>query len=181
MRVAHEISGGFEFIEIPKTVRHLPCFDKRDESVWNEYGYYRIVEPSFDPAIQKKGAGYLNGNVYTYQVVDKTQAEIDQYLEDLLNSDVSQQAIDQRRVDGVVGFDRIKAIIERKYRNGEITANQAINADAYFHPLIKDLNFGSWPYVQGLLNAQAPNVPAGYQSLFDTIKNKVDTYIQDNY
>lgn len=168
----------WEDIETGRKVNNIA---KHSEAYWNSQGIYKVVEPSIDPATQKKGAGYLDGNVYTFAVEPKTQEEQDAYAEQQLNSDVSQQAIDQRRADGIQGFDRIKAIIERKYRTGEITATQAKNADAYFHPLIKDLNFGSWIIVKGLLDAEAPNVPTGYQSLFNTIKAKVDSYIQNNY
>lgn len=181
MRVAYIQGENVTFRQLPKDWKNILNFANLTEAEWNAEGFYRVVEPTINPATQKKGAGYLNGNVYTFAVEPKTQAEIDAYNEAQLNADVSQQAIDQRRADGMQGFDRIKAIIERKYRKGEITATQAKNADAYFHPLIKDLNFGSWIIVKGLLNAEAPNVPAGYQSLFDTIKAKVDNYVTNNY
>jgi hypothetical protein len=181
MRVAYIQGESVTLRQLPKDWKNILNFAKKTEAEWNAEGFYRVVEPTIDPATEKKGAGYLDGNVYTYVVEPKTQEEQDDYAEQQLNSDVSQQAIDQRRADGVQGFDRIKAIIERKYRTGEITANQAKNADAYFHPLIKDLNFGSWIIVKGLLDAEAPNVPTGYQSLFNTIKSKVDNYVQNNY
>jgi hypothetical protein len=181
MKVAYIQGENVTLRQLPKDWKNILNFHKKSEEEWNAEGFYKVVEPSINPATEKKGAGYLDGNVYTFSVEPKTQEEIDAYNEAQLNSDVSQQAIDQRRADGIQGFDRIKAIIERKYRTGEITANQAKNADAYFHPLIKDLNFGSWIIVKGLLDAEAPNVPTGYHSLFNTIKNKVDTYIQNNY
>jgi hypothetical protein len=182
MRVAQYIDGEFSrIIQLPKDWKNILNFHKKSETDWNAEGFYRVVEPTINPATEKKGVGYLDGNVYTYAVESKTQEEQDSYNESQINSDLSQQAINQRRADGIKGFDRIKAIIERKYRTGEITANQAKNADAYFHPLIKDLNFGSWIIVKGLLDAEASNVPTGYQSLFNTIKSKVDSYIQNNY
>ncbi len=183
MRYAKDFNGTIKiYSSIPKKWEDDIAFSMREIAWFNSKGFYEVVEVT-PSNTQKLGAIYFDAvnEVFTYPLIAKTQTELDQEAENALNSDVSQQAINQRRADGMQGFDRIKAIIERKYRNGEITATQAKNADAYFHPLIKDLNFGSWIIVKGLLNAEAANVPAGYQSLFDTIKGKVDNYVTNNY
>ncbi len=183
MRYAKDFNGSIKiYSSIPKKWEDDIAFSMRDKQYLNDKGFFEVVEVT-PSATHKLGAIYFDAvnKVFTYPLINKTQAELDQEAEQALNSDVSQQAIDQRRADGMQGFDRIKAIIERKYRNGEITATQAKNADAYFHALIKDLNFGSWIIVKGLLATEAPNVPAGYQALFDTIKGKVDNYVTNNY
>jgi hypothetical protein len=181
MRVAYIQGESVTLRQLPKDWKNILNFHKKSEKEWNAEGFYKVVEPTIDPATQKKGAGYLDGNVYTYAVEPKTQEEQDAYNEAQLNSDVSQQAIDQRRADGQLGYDRIMAIIERKYRTGEITANQAKNALDYFDPLVEALNRGQWILVQIKLNDQNLVVSSGYRSLYDTVKAKVDTYIQNNY
>lgn len=145
-------------------------------------GWYDVVEPAITDT-ERLGTLYFDdvNEVFTYTVITKTPEEIAAEDEQNMNSDISQQNIDRRRNAGKEAFDRIKAIIERKFRTGEITGTQALNADKYFHPFIKDLNFGSWHIVQAQLNAEAATVPAGYQSLFTTIKTKVDNYIQNDF
>ncbi len=182
MIVAKEIDGNMKvFYKVPEKWDNDIAFYMRDAAHWNSKGFYEVIEVTPSDT-QERGAIYFDAanDVFTYPLIDLSQAELDAKAERELNSDAAQQAINQRRNDGMQGFDRIKEIIERKYRNGEITANQAKAADAYFHPLIKDLNFGSWILVKGILDGTT-NIPAGYQSLFDTIKEKVDAYVTDNY
>lgn len=183
MRYAKDFDGNIRiYTSIPKIFGDDIAFSLRDVEWFNSKGFYEVLEVTPSDT-QKIGAIYFDSenSVFTFKLIDLSQEELDAIAEQQLNQDAAQQAIDQRRQDGMHGFDRIKAIIERKYRNGEITANQAKSADSYFHPLIKDLNFGSWIIVKGLLDSSILNVPAGYQSLFDSIKSKVDAYVTNNY
>lgn len=142
-------------------------------------GWKEVVTPVYDSETQRRGVLIEDGEVFTYTIIDLTPEEIAILAEQALNSDISQQAIDQRRADGMQGYDRAMAIIERQYRDGEITAVQAKNAMAYFDPFIEALNRGQWVIVQ--VNMTGQTVPAPYQQLFNAIKNKVDTYVQINY
>lgn len=145
-------------------------------------GWYDVVTPTITDT-EKLGDPYFDdvNGVFTYYILNKTPEELAAYQEEQLNKDLAQQVIDRRRADGVDGFNKVKAIIERKFRTGEATAAQALSADKYFHSFIKDLNFGSWHIVQAKLVEEEPNVIAAYQTLFNQIKTKVDNYIQNDF
>jgi len=169
------------YSHVPKIFENDIAFSQRAIGYLNSKGFYTVVMPVPDPAIEKLGAieWDATNEVFTYPKIALTQTEIDQRAEQELNSDVFQTAIDQRRSDGQLGYDRIMAIIERKFRSGEITAPQAKSALQFFDPLIEALNRGQWILVQIKLNAAT--VPSGYQSLFTRIQTKIDSYIQNEY
>ena len=179
---AREKDGTIQtYSKIPKIFENDIAFSQRAIGYLNSKGFYEVVTPAFDSEIEKLGAieWDATNEVFTYPKVALTQTELDDKAEQELNSDVYQTAIDQRRSDGQLGYDRFMAIIERKFRSGEITANQAKNALQFFDPLIEALNRGQWILVQIKLNAAT--VPSGYQSLFTMIQTKVDAYIQNEY
>lgn len=168
---------GWKDIETGRPVNNI---SKTDEAYWNSQGIYRVVEPTIDPSTQKKGAGYLDGNVYTFQVELKTQAEQDAYQEQLLNSDAAQTLEYTLEADGKEFFAKFRARMRRLWKDGSMTYAQFKTIREAMNPILSKLVWGDWDIVKDEL--EALSIPSGAPAIYTTIKNKaielVDEYIQ---
>lgn len=67
------------FSSLPNVWKNHINFSSADASLYQSEGFYDVHEPSYNPTTQKLGAIFFDEEfeVFTYPVVDKTQAEID--------------------------------------------------------------------------------------------------------
>jgi len=77
--VAIQINGKIkQFSSIPKSWKNVICgYDTLSSDVWEEAGFYNVVTPSYDSAIQKLGdiEWDSDNNVFTYPVVSLTWSQ----------------------------------------------------------------------------------------------------------
>lgn len=173
------------FNDLPKSWGRILNYDKSSETVHYNDGFREVVTPSYDAATQKLGAIYFDSeaDVFTYPVLEKSPEEISAFEQSQLDSDTAAQKVAQRKSDGAIGFDRIFAIVERKFNAGEITGLEAKAAVSILYPLVEPLNCGMWIEVQTrLANYEANNtVPAKLVSLVNDIQAVVNGYVNDTY
>ncbi|WP_428743235.1 hypothetical protein [Tenacibaculum sp.] len=153
----------------------------------------RQENPQYDPATEKlvyfENPSETPHPVYThlkqlvvgYTAVAMTQAEIDQYAQELQDTDTSAIKLETYKRDGVIGFDRAFALIQRRLDNGQITANQAKGIAQSLYPILEPLYKGQWLLVKVNLDAQTPPANAQLLDIFNKIKNAVDNYVSNNY
>lgn len=144
-------------------------------------GFYDVTTPAIDEATQKLGDIYFNVDHFTYPIIAKTQEELDEYQQELTDNDTASTNNNSRKDDGVVLFDRVMSEIERRYIDGEITGNEAETLESTLYTLIDPLYKGLWRLVKSNLNGTTPPANPTYLEVFNWVKNKVDTYVVDNY
>jgi len=78
---AREENGVIKFYpEIPGDWKNYLNFRQAPESVWQEEGFYDVVEPVFDPVVQRLGSPYFDilFKVFTYPILDKVMPSLDE-------------------------------------------------------------------------------------------------------
>ena len=73
---AIEINGKIEVVnKLPKNKTidgtTIVGFDRLSDSELQEYGYYDLVKPTYDGRIEELANLHLEGDVYTYDVIDR--------------------------------------------------------------------------------------------------------------
>ena len=77
---ANNINGEIKlFNTLPSTwngkKHYMGGFGSSPAEVLEEEGFYEVVDPQYDPAIEELGELYLEGNKYYYTVIQKTWSE----------------------------------------------------------------------------------------------------------
>lgn len=122
----------------------------------------------------------LEIDYYTYQIVDFTQQEIDDYDEQVLATAVIQEE-DKREADGQEAYKWIREKIRRNKNDGTITPAQFKTLRKNLLPIVIKLNYGGFDVVLDELDAAIPNIPAGILlTIANTIRTKVNDYIIAN-
>ena len=145
-------------------------------------GFRDVVQPTFDPTTHKiEGAIYFDkvDDIFTYPVVEMTAQEQLEYAENQLNQDAVAELLDQRKWDGIEGFDKVMKIIERKFRDGSFTANQAKQSVAILYPLIEPLYKGLWLVAKINMNNATNPTDAKILVLFNQVKSKITDYLNN--
>lgn len=64
---------------LPNIWKNILNFPMSDVETFESEGFYELIEPTFNPQLQHLGELYFDevNKLFTYQVIDKTQAEID--------------------------------------------------------------------------------------------------------
>lgn len=124
---------------------------------------------------------HLNTYESRRRVVDLTAEEIAANVEQSLDEDVSATTQNKYKSDGVQFLDRVYAKIIRKMNKGHITSNQAKRLISDLYDSLEPLYKGLWQLVKINLAAETPPTNAKLLDLFNTIKNKVDKYVNKNY
>ena len=116
-----------------------------------------------------------------WNIVALTQDEQDAYLQQVEDNDASAKAVLNYKADGVVGFDRAYALIQRKFDNGVITGNQAKALAEGLYDALEPLYKGQWRLTKIRYNALTPPINADLLDIFTTIQTAINNYINDNY
>lgn len=180
--VAIEINGAIRILNsLPTKWGKQHNYPAMDPSIHYVDGFRDVVKPAYNTDTQKLGVIFFDtsADVFTYPVVEKTPEEIAAFEQKQIDNDTAQQKVIQRKTDGILGFERIFAIIERKFVAGEITGPQAVTAASILYPLVEPLNHGIWIEAQTRLNNAT--IPALLQPLYGQIKAVVDEYVSNTY
>jgi hypothetical protein len=180
--VANKINGQIKTWQgIPNKWQNILNYNKMDPARHKADGFFPVVMPALDPETQRRGQLIWDAaNTYfTYEIIGLTQEEINRRAQDKEDADEASTVVNQRKADGELALDRIFALIERKYKNGDITAAQAKAATGQLYPLIEPLYKGLWILVKERMDNAT--VAAALQPLFNEIKSRVDNYVQNNY
>jgi len=146
-------------------------------------GFKDVILPVLDLATQKKGAIYFDepNNVFTYAIIELTQLEIDAIVQQQLDADIAQDLINNRKSDGVLQFDRLMAIIERKFNDGTFSAPLAKGMIVYFDESISSITRGNWIVAKDNLETSPATTNAGALNLYNLVKDKVSDYVTNSY
>ncbi len=65
--------------QLPDDYKNILNFPKASTEVLENEGFFDLIEPAIDPTTQRLGALFFDetNNIFTYPVIEKTQAEID--------------------------------------------------------------------------------------------------------
>ncbi len=126
---------------------------------------------------QKYGALYedSNGDFKKY-VLDFSTDEIEAHEEKLVDD-----KLDTYQNDGVEFLRVFRNFVYRKYKGGEITENQFKGIRSILAPALMPLKVGAWDLAKDLVDAISEPSNAKMKTLLNKVKNKIDTYITDNY
>ena len=143
-------------------------------------GFFDVIQPTILDT-QKRGVIFFDVDKFTYTVIDKTQQELDDEAQQAEDSDTSSNKHQQYKSDGIRDFDRAFALIHRRFDNGTITGTQAKALAEGLNPSLEPLYKGQWRLVKIYLDAETPPSNTKLLEIFNLIKNKVDTYVSENY
>ena len=143
-------------------------------------GFFDVIQPIILDT-QKRGVIFFDVDKFTYTVIDKTQQELDDEAQRAEDSDTSSNKHQQYKSDGIRDFDRAFALIHRRFDNGTITGTQAKALAEELYPSLEPLYKGQWRLVKIYLDAETPPSNTKLLAIFNLIKNKVDTYVSENY
>jgi hypothetical protein len=79
MKARNENNGIKVYPNLPNDWGNILNFPQADVETIEAEGFFDLIEPEINPVTQRLGAIYFNeeDNVFTYQVIEKTQPEID--------------------------------------------------------------------------------------------------------
>jgi hypothetical protein len=152
-----------------------------------------LPNPSYDPFTHKLVQTYTitdtphseYPHINTYEIgtvaVEMTEQEIANYIQKSEDEDSSTMSHIMYKEDGVQFLDKVYAAILRKVNNGTITANQAKGLISGLYDSLEPLYKGLWQLVKINLAAETPPNNVNLLEIFNTIKNKVDNYVNSNY
>lgn len=154
--------------------------NKLDKPIFNELieKLVRVEEITTEP--HPNYAEMHQFKIY-FNIVVLTQQEQADYLQGVEDSDSSSNKIQQYKEDGVQGFDRAYALIQRKFDNGVITGNQAKAIAEGLYDALEPLYKGQWRLTKIRYDLLTPPVNANLLDIFNTIKNAINNYITNNY
>lgn len=133
-------------------------------------GFFDVVTPVIDDAIEKLGDIFFNVDHFTYPIVAKTAQEQANYAQAQLDADNASTFFNNRRADGLLYLDRFDAYVYRQVVNGQITKAQAVAGLNFFHDAIMPLQRGYFELANTrvtALNTANPDLVA--------LKNKIIT------
>ena len=147
----------------------------------NAEGFFELVQPTITvyQRLIDLELGDLVGNQWIQRVYDFTAQEIADY-DDAQIENQALQLIQQRESDGNAFFYKVVTAIKRRYDEGNLTNAQYKNIRSSLKDVLLPLKFGDWDLAQDAINAI--NRPSGAMGvLYDFLKNKIDSYVLDNY
>jgi hypothetical protein len=159
---------------------HDNSFNTRSDAIHFAEGWKTVIEPAVNPETQRLGAIFERTNDFTYPVIQKSQAEIDQYQEDQLNSDTSAQKRQKEVADGLQMFERFLVFIQRRFDQGWLTGAQAISCFNLLYMPLLPLKDGMFRIAQSNLNAIANPANAKVLEVLNLAKTQVNNYITNN-
>ncbi len=152
-----------------------------------------LDKPSFDPFTEKLTKVeeittdihpiYVLLHQYriSFPIIALTAQEVIDHQQGVDDSDGSSETVQNHKFKGIEGFDRAIALIQRRFDNGVITANQAKGLAQALYPDLEPLYKGLWQLVKMNLDAVTPPTNADLLEIFNKIKNGVDNYVTNNF
>jgi len=145
-------------------------------------GFYNVIQPTVTQyqRLETLIASDFNGSEWVYRVYNFTAQEIidfdNQQAENIITND-----LDAKERDGEKFFKELRNLVRKHYNLGNITGPQYKGIRTLLQPAIQPLRYGDWDLCQDNLNAITPPSNAKMLTLYNFIKNKVDSYINTNY
>ena len=146
-------------------------------------GWRDLVDPPYDPSTHKLSPIYFDpvNDIFTKEVIALTIEEQQEYTQRMEDSDQASMTHQDHKRNGVVAFDRAISLIFRRFRNGNITGAQAKAFTDAIYPEIEPLYKGIWQLVKFNLNTATPPSNSELLDIFNIIKTKVDSYVDQNF
>lgn len=183
--VAIEINGTINtYREIPSRWNGIINYNSvNNTDMQYADGWRDVVFPDIDARTEKRGAIYFDSenDVFTYQIVAKTQAEIDAYDQAQLDADEHATKVNQRREDGDLYYYRVMTIIERAWRNGQVSNAIASAANSYFDDALEPILRGNWQAANVKLAVPPVTSNTPYLNVYNTVKTYVTDYVAQTY
>lgn len=143
-------------------------------------GFYQYIKK---PLTKYKKYGGLSINdcdsntmICTHPILDFSTNDIEAYEENLVDD-----KLNQYQNDGVEFLRIFRNFVYRKYKGGEITENQFKGIRSTLAPALLPLKVGAWDLAQDLVDDITEPNNANMKALLNKVKDKIDTYITDNY
>lgn len=145
-----------------------------------EAGFYPVVVPEYDPRTQyiKASEIYFEKGVFTYPVNNYTAAELEQQARDREN-DQAHGVEDGRKVDGEEEARYIFKELRRLKNAGTLTEGQFQGAQNLLFDALLPMTYGLWDVTKTRLGLITPPVNATLLSILNTIKGRIDYYIEN--
>jgi hypothetical protein len=145
-------------------------------------GWRDVVKPEYNDETHKLGYVVYNpeDDNYTYEVIEMDEDESRRYLDDKESKDEASRFITIHKREGIVAFDKIMALIQRRVIKERITKNQAKNFVVGLYPAIECLYKGQWRLAR--INVHNLELPEEEELLkiIDRIKDRIYDYVNDN-
>ena len=160
---------------MPHNLSKLPVGIQEDE------GFYEVIVPTITQyqRLEDLIPSDFNGTNWVQRVYDFTAQEVIDYDELQIENAISQD-LNTKQQDGETFFVQVRNKIRRFYNDGNINQTQYKSIRTSLQPVLQPLRYGDWDVAQDNINAiSRPSGQLG--NLYDFLKNKIDTYIIDNY
>ena len=174
------------FSMLPKTFNNTNGF-RGSASIQQIYdaGFREFVEPS-KLLYEKNGDMYYDdpNERYTYYVIPFTQQEIDDYDDNLFNSDESIQLENKQESEGEQEYWFLRNKMRRAYKTGVIIKTEFKQLRRFVKPILVQLKLGDWDLVLDDLNQlliDNPGAPAKLVTIINQIITRIDDYVTQNY
>lgn len=161
-----------------KNYQRTDGYQHLHDSIHFNDGFKNVVTPSYDIATEKLGAIVDQDSIFTYPVLPKTQQEIDDHAQAILDVDAASQFFSKRKADGEIYLDRFDAYVYRQVVNGQITKAQAVAGLNFFHDALKPLERGYFELSNTRVNALATANP-DLLALKTKILNELAAYLSN--
>lgn len=114
-------------------------------SIHESDGFFDYIEPVYNVLTQKLGDIYFNVNVFTMQVINLTQAEIDK---NLANKDEAEDEAEEQRNedDGIALVRHFRKRIRRRLKRGVLNQNQYERLRRDLKDVFYLLKNGDWDF-----------------------------------
>ncbi len=123
-----------------------------NNSIHEVDGFFDVVSPIIDDAIQKLGTLFFDSDKFTYPVEVKTQQEQDDYIQNQEDNDQYGQKTQTRRSDGDRMIERFFAYITRQNGLGNLSNQNAITSVTLIWDALLPLSYGQMEFCKILLN-----------------------------
>lgn len=169
-------------IGIPRNYNGIINYNTLSNERFEIDGWRDIVEPNYNTETQKKVELYFDdkNNFFTYRIIDKTQEEINQYKEDLLNSDLSANIRQLQISDGSEIFEKFLVYIQRRFDKKTLTGQQTMQCFNLLYTPLLPLKDGMFRIAQSNLNSIPNPVNSSVLEVFNLAKKQVSDYINNN-
>lgn len=176
-----------QFSNIPKSFyspnynlgQRTDGYNTLSNTIHESDGFYDVITPVYDEATQKLGTIFFDVDKFTYNVLEKTQEEIDEYNQIQLDQDSYQSKIDRRSNDGKRGIQRLFARINRDVDNGLSVQNAATAANLIFDAT-NIMAYGQFELAKNRLNQiDTTGLNQPVIDLINLAKDKIQQYLDN--
>jgi len=177
-----EINGKIVTYKVlPKTWGDILNFKSATDSELSALGFKDVITPTITE-YQRLGVLFLDVNdTYTYTIIDFTQEEIDDYNQGVLDNDASSNVETNYKVDGIKAYMQLKSKLRRAKDTGVITETQFNLIYRPVREALVWLNTGDWDIAQYNIDNITPPSNPELLNIYNKIKLKLDTYVDNNF